>query len=317
MSTPFDSSLFADVADSLGLGNPAIVEKDYYVVQLLKLISSLSLSYHQIVFSGGTALAKSTVKTYRMSEDVDLKLIPNCAFLELVSRAAKKAARKSIKMQIEDLIERSFEFSLEAHTNIRDEYRYFCFNVRYPQEYKQAPCLRPFIKLEFIESDLLSEPDERSIQSIYSEVVSDTIEVSSFPCATILETQAEKMVSILRRTASLNRNSERTDDQTLIRHIYDTYCIQQQEPSKLLALTVLVAKVVLMDVNRYGNQHRQMLVSPYKELLYGLNLLETERIHQQRYEEYVKPIVYSQTPISWEEAFTSFKSLVVAVLEKI
>jgi hypothetical protein len=32
VSTKLDSSLLADVADTLGLGNPAIVEKDYYVV---------------------------------------------------------------------------------------------------------------------------------------------------------------------------------------------------------------------------------------------------------------------------------------------
>lgn len=41
MSTKFDSSLFVDVANALGLGNPAIVEKDYYVVQLLQHISTL------------------------------------------------------------------------------------------------------------------------------------------------------------------------------------------------------------------------------------------------------------------------------------
>ncbi|AWB65923.1 hypothetical protein C2869_05455 [Saccharobesus litoralis] len=33
-----DSSYFVDVSDALGLGNPTIVEKDYYVVQLLKLL---------------------------------------------------------------------------------------------------------------------------------------------------------------------------------------------------------------------------------------------------------------------------------------
>ena len=70
----FDSSLFVDVADALGLGNAAVVEKDYYVVQLLQQIAVLELPYHQIVFSGGTALAKSAVKTFRMSEDTDFGL---------------------------------------------------------------------------------------------------------------------------------------------------------------------------------------------------------------------------------------------------
>ena len=55
----FDSSLFADIADTIGLSNPAIVEKDYYVVQLLKLVNQITPQYHNIVFSGGTALPSS------------------------------------------------------------------------------------------------------------------------------------------------------------------------------------------------------------------------------------------------------------------
>ncbi|MCI2285487.1 nucleotidyl transferase AbiEii/AbiGii toxin family protein [Colwellia sp. MSW7] len=65
-----DSSLFLDVSDALGMGNPAIVEKDYYVIVLLKLLSGLSSETHSLVFTGGTALAKSGIKTHRMSEDV-------------------------------------------------------------------------------------------------------------------------------------------------------------------------------------------------------------------------------------------------------
>lgn len=38
-----DPSLFADVADALGIKNPVIVEKDYYAVQLIKVLSALSL----------------------------------------------------------------------------------------------------------------------------------------------------------------------------------------------------------------------------------------------------------------------------------
>ena len=114
MSTLLDSSLFVDVADALGLGNPAIVEKDYYAVQLLKLIAPLNLPYHQIVFSGGTALAKSKVKTYRMSEDIDLKLIPSATFSNLNSRSTKKSARRTIKNEIEGIITNSKVFSIES-----------------------------------------------------------------------------------------------------------------------------------------------------------------------------------------------------------
>ena len=59
---PKDASIFADVSDYFGIDNPAIAEKDYYVVQLLKLLASHSCQHHTMVFAGGTALAKADVK---------------------------------------------------------------------------------------------------------------------------------------------------------------------------------------------------------------------------------------------------------------
>jgi len=139
VSTKLDSSLFADVADTIGLGNPAIVEKDYYVVQLLQLINEINPPLHDIVFSGGTALAKSSIKTYRMSEDVDLKIVPKEAFHSLPSRSAKRQARKDIRSIVEKLFNASPIFFIDGELKILDEYRYMCFSIRYPQAYSQAP----------------------------------------------------------------------------------------------------------------------------------------------------------------------------------
>ncbi len=92
---PIDSSLFLDVSDALGMGNPAIVEKDYYVVALLKLLSGISSDTHSLVFSGGTALTKSGIKTHRMSEDVDIKIIPKDLLTEISkSQKVKKEKRE-------------------------------------------------------------------------------------------------------------------------------------------------------------------------------------------------------------------------------
>ncbi|ELI6442380.1 TPA: nucleotidyl transferase AbiEii/AbiGii toxin family protein, partial [Aeromonas salmonicida subsp. salmonicida] len=93
---PKDSSIFADVSDYFGIDNPAIAEKDYYVVQLLKLLASHSCQHHTMVFAGGTALAKADVKLQRMSEDVDIKLSVNDSAKD-ESRSAMKRHRKAIR----------------------------------------------------------------------------------------------------------------------------------------------------------------------------------------------------------------------------
>lgn len=315
MSTQFDSSLFADVADTLGLGNPAIVEKDYYVVQLLKLIGVLKLEYHQIVFSGGTALAKSSIKTNRMSEDVDLKLIPNQALLDLPSRNTKRKVRKAVMQLVETMLENSTTFSIEEKPLILDEYRYFSFDIRYPQEHKQAPCLRPFIKLEFVESALLHAPELRIVQSIYAQVIKSDIEIGEIACAAIIETQAEKLVSMMRRTATVARNCARDDDETLIRHIYDTYYIQQAKSSNGELLGKLVAKAIDLDIERFGNQHPQMVENPIDELRYGLQLLCDEPKFAERYNRYVSPMVYAANPVIWDDALAVFMKLANDVLD--
>lgn len=124
---------FLEVSDALELGNPAIIEKDYWVVAILAELAKVSPVHHQMVFSGGTALAKFNVKILRMSEDVDIKLIPKPAFNEL-SRAKKKATRKVCIDEIEQTITQSEHFTLEARI-VRDEYRYVELELRYPQQF--------------------------------------------------------------------------------------------------------------------------------------------------------------------------------------
>jgi len=315
--TLLDSSLFADVADAIGLSNPTIVEKDYYVVQLLQLLEQLETPFHQIVFSGGTALAKSSVKTYRMYEDVDLKFVPNDEFDSIPSRGAKKKARKAVRLAIEALIEQSPIFQLEENALVRDEYRYMCFEIKYPQAYQIEPCLRPYIKLELIESDLLSDFVSRDIASLYASALQQPSELTAFACTSVIDTQAEKIISMLRRTASHARNIERDDDEALIRHIYDTHHIQLTSPSDINELAALIDKVMQADIERYGNQHTQMVESPLDELRFALALLENDSIHQARYEQYVKPMVYADNKTTREEAFLSFKTLVERIFERL
>ena len=71
------TTTFVEVADALGIGATSIVEKDYYVVELLRLLQPLQFESHRLVCAGGTALAKSSIDLNRMSEDVDTNLVPN------------------------------------------------------------------------------------------------------------------------------------------------------------------------------------------------------------------------------------------------
>jgi predicted nucleotidyltransferase component of viral defense system len=312
---PIDSSFFLDVSDTLGMGNPAIVEKDYYVVALLKLLSELPSDTHSLVFSGGTALAKSGIKTHRMSEDVDIKIIPKDLLAE-VSKTQKRKARRELHHQVFDIIHSNDLFTIESKPVIFDEYRYQQFDIRYPQAHSIVPCLRPFIKLELIETLLYDEINQRKISSLTNEVMQEAPEVETMDFTSIISTQAEKLVSMLRRTASFTRDDQRDDDPALIRHIYDTYYIQQANHADIKIVS-LVTKVIAEDIARYGNQHEEFVQNPIAELMYGLKILEENKLYEERFNQYVVPMVYGDIIVTWQDAFGVFKLFAEKVLNKI
>ena len=313
---PIDSSLFLDVSHALGMGNPAIVEKDYYVVALLKLLSELSSDTHSLVFSGGTALAKSGIKTCRMSEDVDIKIIPKDLISE-TSKTQKRKVRRELHHQVLDIIHSNDLFTIESKPIIFDEYRYQQFDIRYPQAHSIVPCLRPFIKLELIETLLYDEINQRKISSLTNEVMQEAPEVETMDFTSIISTQAEKLISMLRRTASFTRDNQRDDDPALIRHIYDTYYIQQVNQADIEIVVPLVTKVIAEDVARYGNQHVEFVQNPIAELMYGLQILEDNKLYEERFNQYVVPMVYGDIIITWQNAFSVFKLFAEQVLSEI
>jgi len=62
-----------ETSDVLDL-HESIIEKDYYVTQLIQALSGVENEYFRLVFCGGTCLAKAHRIVQRMSEDVDFKI---------------------------------------------------------------------------------------------------------------------------------------------------------------------------------------------------------------------------------------------------
>ncbi|MEK9498274.1 nucleotidyl transferase AbiEii/AbiGii toxin family protein [Photorhabdus sp. P32] len=315
------SGLFADVADVLGIGAVSIVEKDYYIVELLRLLQPLAFDTHKLVFAGGTALAKAGISLDRMSEDVDIKLVPQPEFLVGVqySRSQRKNIRKDIVQTISATIVASGFLGIDDNNPkiTRDEYRYNDISVRYPQRVVQAPYLRPFIKLELIESDLLQAAEQRDIRSFVTQLTGKGQAVEAFPCTTIISTQAEKLIAMLRRTAAFMRNIDRKDDESLVRHLHDNYCIVNAIGTDIRQLAGFVQQTIEQDIQRYGRQYPQFQISPIDELRAGLEELGSNPIYQQRYQQLVIPMVFEHSRIPWAEAYDCFRQTALSALNEL
>lgn len=306
MST-VDSSLFLDIADALGISSPAIVEKDYWATQLLKEISQLTPEGFQLVFSGGTCLAKAHQNTFRMSEDIDIKMIPNAATLAQ-SKNQQRQLRRNIHQLILNIISDSGIFKLVADPKKRNEGKYQQFLIEYPREHDTPDALRPHLQLDLTESDLLEEPIELSLSSLYASTLKEAGEIQNIACVTVHSTASEKFISLLRRTASHARDNSRADDETLIRHVYDLHLIYESMASPA-DLKLMVKRVIEIDKSQFGNQHEEFVNDAHSELRYGLSLLIEQAHHQERYDQFIGPLVYHPSPAKWDEAISSVQEL--------
>lgn len=274
-------------------------------MSLLAMLECVKSESHQLVFSGGTALAKSNIKILRMSEDVDIKLIPTDEFIKK-GKGAKKKARKAL---IEHIIMKLADHPYLNYTDktVNDEYRYVEIEIKYPQQYHQAPCLRPYIKLEFIETIELHGTELRSISSLVAQSYKQPAEVKAMLCISIDSALVEKVLSMLRRTMSVKRNPNRKDDDTLVRHIYDVHCIFINHKVDMDVLKPMFYFVLEEDRLRFGNQHQEFVDDPCNELKLGLKELQNNEKFRERFNAFVAPMVYSQNPHDFDTCIASFK----------
>ena len=302
-----DANRFWDVADSLGISSPSIVEKDYWAIQLLDEVSKFSLNGYQLVFSGGTCLTKAHQDTYRMSEDIDIKLVPDGSVRKL-AKNQQRELRREIRRSVSSVIELSEHFSLAEKSEARSESRYQMFLVGYPKKYEVAEGIRPHLQLELTERDLLAPSVQRSLSSLYASEMNEEPEVKSISCDRIEPIASEKFVALLRRTALHGRDNSRADDETLIRHVYDLHLIRKsmEKPERLKAM---VREVIDVDQQQFGNQHREFEDDAISELRYGLSILLGQPHHQERYSELVSALVYHPEPAGWDEAIASVQFL--------
>ena len=74
------------------LPSVGLVEKDLHVVRAIAALAAIDVTPFDLVFGGGTALARAHRIVRRMSEDVDFKIVP---------RAAAPVSRSGLRRQLD------------------------------------------------------------------------------------------------------------------------------------------------------------------------------------------------------------------------
>lgn len=298
--------LIVDTSEVLEL-DPSVIEKDYYVTQILNVLANIKNEHSDLIFAGGTCLAKAHRIVKRMSEDIDFKFQKKTNYTEL----SKNQYLKTIKVfrdEIVSILEKT-EFNIKEAV-VRNEGKYLRIHLEYPPAFDPTFTLRSHLLLEFTASEIRLPTQELPITTLIQDTLGQNagLEFNSLMCVSIEETAAEKWVGLTRRIAASDRGYY-PEDITLVRHIYDLSAIVTA--NKLGdAFFNITKEIVDNDAKQFKTQHPEYLSDPIKEIQRTLSVLKTDAGWQARYQDFVDTMVYDKiTPHSYANA--------VAMLEKV
>jgi len=92
--------------------------------------------------------------------------------------------------------------------------------------------------------------------------------------------------------------------------VYDYFKITYGKPQDFVYLGQLATKVIKADIERYGRQHVLLVEDPIAELLFGLTELSRNPLYQDRFNQFVAPMVFGDEQITWQQAYSHFQDSV-------
>lgn len=215
------------------------VEKDVHVTKVIHTLADIDNKYYQLIFQGGTSLAKAHQIIPRMSEDVDYRVQSK----EAASNLGRYARRKHLRDFRQEIIERIQKagFSLVEDARVFYEGEYMQLKLKYDsifdQKYDQkndeknvqniGSSLKPFVAIDFFVSNVRMPSTDHAVTTLIRQTLGPGVDhpIKDIKCLDVIETAAEKWVGVTRRIATA-KFRQYYNDPTLIRHLYDLYNIQ-------------------------------------------------------------------------------------------
>jgi Nucleotidyl transferase AbiEii toxin, Type IV TA system len=278
-----------ETSDVLDL-HESIIEKDYYVTQLIQTLSDVENEYFRLVFCGGTCLAKAHRIVQRMSEDVDFK-IQRKSTTDDFSKSHMLKELKAFRLELQSKF--SIPNLIASDPVVRNEGKYSRVEFTFPSVFTLNDNLRPHILFEFTLSNIRCDVVTRSVKTLMEDTFS---ELSLFPhsqthCVAVHETAIEKWVGLTRRIISIERGNH-YDDRSLIRHVYDLNAIELAEPVPDDFL-VLAKDIVLTDAQQFKNQNPEYAANPAEEINRSLDILRTKPLWRERYHDFIENMIFN------------------------
>jgi predicted nucleotidyltransferase component of viral defense system len=290
-----------EVQRQLGLPDPALVEKDWFVVKALAAITAADKGPFELIFQGGTALSRAHRVIERMSEDIDIKIVSK-------GPPSRRALRRLRERITEELLKAGFKFDPKNPKHLKSNYesRYTLYQLPYEPIAVGQGALRPEIKIETSVWPMRRPSSELPVKSFIAEALKRPPEVPGIACAAIAEAAAEKFVALTRRAGAEFAGVQREHDPTLVRHIYDLHVIgEHYDPAEV---TALAREVMQSDAETYGDQFPAYRDNPLAETLRAVDGIAADPGFAADYATFRRDMVYGKGP-DFATALQTLKSL--------
>lgn len=283
---PVSLELAAEAANILGISTAAVVQKDYNIVEVLNAVLQAKLPEgSKIVFSGGTCLSKAHMLTKRMSEDIDLKTVIQDN--EGMSNNVIRQHLSKIKDAVHDaLLANGFE--MDKAPIARNNNKKVEFFIR-QDVVSDSDVLRKGIKLELFNVPLSDNTEFHSISSMINQVKNSDPEIPRIECVSVLETAAEKFVSLTRRVAGqIEGTRPQATDQFIVRHLYDLHFIAVSPIYSPQKIAEMAGRVALADGRQFQSwfpSYRDDPISWTQKAIDHLALCDASRENYERFQD--------------------------------
>ncbi len=256
--------IFNQTSIQLAFGTPAIIEKDYWLVKILKTLYSDSIFAMHHLFKGGTSLSKCYHCIRRFSEDVDITIDRRLLGFNETDNEVSELGSKNRKRYFEELIIKTDDHVNKIanellvklkNTSKKENWSVYIDKndsqrviVEYPKLLKESfypasAYISPRIILEFGCRGDMFPKNNREVKTYIEEVFPNIKERSPVIVNTL---QAERTfwekITLLHMLA---HQSDEVSLQTHIgRHYYDIHMLYQSEIGKSAAKDIKLLETV-------------------------------------------------------------------------
>lgn len=301
---PEAKDLFQVVSDEMSI-NPAIIEKDYWVMHALW---GLQQQGYVFELKGGTSLSKGYGLIHRFSEDIDILVHPDPALKLKIGKNNNKPSHRNARKDFFDSI--SETLNIKGITFYRD-YEFDDTKMRsagirggYNSNFQSIASLKDGILFE-LGFDKTSPNEEKIISSwAYDKAVSSNVNITDnralkVKCYKPEYTLVEKLQTISTKYR-VNKNNNIKSPINFIRHYYDLYMLLSDEKVQSFIDTTDYKEFKL---NKFGNfDELNIQLNP------AFNLSQDElEIFGNMYQ--AKSDIYFDTPPTFKEIIKKIKKL--------